>query len=359
MPRLRLVLLALVASLTLPALAQSISIRLTAGQLREKGINTFSFRPVCFTSNGLTLLGQDKAPAEERAQGKVNRIWLLEFGVEGKVRDIHPLFLDIPSVEALALTPDDRTAVVAGQAGATFLRLPLDGSPVSVLMEHKHGEPGFRGNPSYLRPIPGDILTMGYFYDQEDYAGDTLLATLNASQQGRAAFTGGADIQKAQKSVPGFYASNYTGPSSGFMAAHDGPQYQLYWWDGGNPRKIDEGDKLGSFWATGQRVCYVVYRTTGCQAMFYDAATDKQVVLGPKGSYSYPFLSDDGSTAVVCQLDLTQAKMDVYYARESDNWQLKPVTGLQKVKMGAIRLSPNGRFMVFYNGDFLHFTELP
>lgn len=352
-------LLALILCLLIPALAEPISVRLSAAQLREKGINTFTFRPVAFTSNGLTLIGQEKTPPAERAKGKIYRVWLLTFGVEGALREAKSLDVDLPSLEALALTPDEKSVLVAGQAGATFLRVPLDGSPATPVMEHKHGQPGFRGNPSFLRPIPGDVLTIGYFYDKDDFAGDNLLATINPSRQGQAAFTGGADIQKAEKDVPGFYMSMYTGPRSGFQAGRQTGQYQLYYWNGTEARKIDEGEKLGSFWGAGDRVCYVVYRPTGAQAMLYDAATGKQTVLGEKGSYAYPFLSDDGRTAVVCQLDLTQAKMDVYYAKESDNWQLKPVSKLQKMKMGAIRLSPNGRFMAFYNGDFLHFVELP
>ncbi len=359
MLRFRLLTMAALACLILPVASQNVAVRLSAAQLREKGINTFSLRPVCFTSNGLTLICQDKAPAEERARGKVNRLWLFSYGVEGQLRDVKRLDLDIPSVEALALSPDDRTAVVAGHAGATFLRVPLDGSPVSVLMEHKRGEPGFRGSPSYLRPIQGDILTIGYFYDKDDYAGDNVLATVNAGGQGRSAFTEGSDIQKVEKTLSGFYASNYTGPRSGFLATRNNGQYQLNWWDGGNPRKVDEGDRMGSFWASGTRVCYTIYRTAGSQAMFYDASTDKQVVLGAKGSFAYPFLSDDGRTAVVTQLDLAQAKMDVYYAKEGDNWQLKPVSSLQKVKMGSIRVAPNGRFLAFFNGDLLQFVELP
>lgn len=358
MSRFRLLLVPLLAALILPVWAQTVSVRLSPAQLREKGINTFTFRPVCFTSNGLTLVAQDKAPPDQRKQGKINRLWLLEYGVEGTLREVRNVSIDIPSVEALALTPDDRAAVVAGQSGATFLKVPLDGAPVTDIMRHQHGVPGFRGNPSYLRSIQGDILTVGYFYDDRDFSGDTILATLNSNSQGQAAFTRGANIQQAEKNLPGYYAANYTGPSSGFMAARMQGQYQLWWWDGASPRKVDEGDKLGSFWAAGQRVCYTIHRTEGSQAMLYDAATDKSTVLGAKGSFAYPFLSDDGRTAVVCQLDLSQGRMDVYYAKESDSWQLKPVSSLQKVKMGAIRLSPNGRFLAFYNSDFLHFTEL-
>ncbi|GMU55978.1 MAG: hypothetical protein AMXMBFR33_51240 [Candidatus Xenobia bacterium] len=359
MLRFRILLLGLAASLMLPVLAQPIGVRLTASQLREKGINTHTFRPVAFTSDGLTLIAQEKTPPSERIKGKLNRLWKVTYGVEGAVRAMESIEVNVPSIEALALTPDDKTAVIATLTGATFMRVPLDGGPITPIMEHKRGQPGFRGNPSYLRPITGDILTMGYFYDKDDFSGDNLLATLNAGATGQDAFTPGGDIQKLEKDIPGFYASNYTGPRSGYLAARQGTRSQLYWWDGQTPRVVDEGDKLSSFWASQDRVCYTIHRTTGSHAMFYDATRGQQVELGKGGNFAYPFLSDDGRAAVVCQLDLAQAKMDVLCAKENDSWKLKPVPSLQKVKMGAIRVSPNGRFMAFYNGDFLQFVELP
>ncbi|MEW6281315.1 MAG: hypothetical protein AB1758_22080 [Candidatus Eremiobacterota bacterium] len=352
---------ALLVALALPARTEPIQARMTAASLRELGVNTFTFRPAVFTSDGLTLVAMEKTPPDLRSKGTMHRLWLVTVGVDGKIRETRSLPIETPTLEGIAVTPDDSAAVVISKTGATYLRVPFNGGPVTPLMEHQRGTPGFRAHPSFLRPSSGELLTMGYFYDKDDFSGDTLLASVDPNGSGASAFRGGLNIQKVEKSVPGFYASSYTSTRGGALAGKDATRTTLYWVEEGQePRKLDEAERIGGFWAAGNRVVYTASRGAAHEAAVFDAAQGQKFVLGTdREPYGYPFLSDDSKTAVVCQLDLAQGRMNVLYARESDGFTLKPVPGLQKVKMGAIRVAPNGRFLAFYNGDLLQFVELP
>jgi hypothetical protein len=230
-------------------------------------------------------------------------------------------------------------------------------------MRHEAGKPGFRGDPPVLWRCGSQILTQGYFYDAEDYAEDNVLAVIDPFKVGVEAFQKGANIYQVERGLKSYLLSVYTTPSQGFLGERkaDGTVILHWWREGGSLHEIERAPSIVSFWGEGDRLLYALRRADGrYEVILYDLAGDRRWTLyaGEK-TQGYVFLSKDAATALVTRLDLAGGKMDIYAGRDEEGFALKPVEALQGVRMGTLRVSPDGRYAAFFNGDELILTELP
>lgn len=346
--------------LALAAPAPAFVTRVRAGELRRAGVDLYTFQPITFSARGRLLVAHEKAPLEDKKKGVTYKLWVLRLASDGRLESIRALPLSIPSLEQAALTPDERGLVIITRAGATYLLVDLETGEVHTLMEHRPGQPGFRAHPTVLWSFQGQLYTTGYYYDEEDYAGKTHIARLDLSRRGVDAFIRGPEVESLERSIADLQFLNYNSPRLGFFGARRGDDIALYRWQGGELVEIDRAPTYPALWGAASRMVYSARRPGGFDLVVYDADLDRRWKLDhTETPYRYLFLSADGSTAVACQFELKRGRMDVYYAKDRDDFKLQPVEGMQGVGIGWLRVASDGRFLSLYNESGLTIAELP
>lgn len=334
----------------------------TATDLRTAGIDVDSYQPITFTWDGRTLVGFDRAPFEEKKHGVMYRLWLLDFDVSGRLEEARKVPLAIPSFEQGSLNADEDAFVIISDAGTRYLTVDMETLEVADLMKPEAGKPGFRADPPVLWTADGKLLTTGYFYDENRYADNNTIATVNTSATGQAAFTEGPDIQQVERSHSQTRGLNYNSDKLGYFLSSQGDDMLLSRWtpDGGFSQ-VDRAEQFTGLWGAATRVLYSAARAGGQHDLIvYDGAQDRKWNLATGAEpYRYLFLSKDGTTAVACQFEPVAQRMNVFVGKERGDFGLTPVDGLQRIKIGWIRVSPEGRYLAVYNERGLSIAELP
>ncbi|MBI3925360.1 MAG: hypothetical protein HY319_07475 [Armatimonadetes bacterium] len=346
-----------------PAGAQGVSV-IKPQELRDMGIFDLGFRLVSFSEDGKTLICTEKARFGEKKEGITYKLWVFRLGSNGALTGQKAIPLKIPAALQTTLTPDESKAVILTDSGATYLIVDLNTGATEPLMTHQKGRPGFRGFPAILWVEDDHLLTTGYFYDEQDFAANDTIATIDLKKRGLEAFKPGPNVAAIHSEAGHVQFGSWTGVNRGFIGVNlaSGGQALKFWKNGQGIKELDRTGKMfSSLWAAGNRAVACVQRDDGTsEAVVYDAQQDKKWVLGSGNRpYGYSFLSKDGSTAVVCHLYVDNSKMHVYYAKEEEGFQLKPVEGLQGVTLGTLRLAPSGKRLAHFSLDGLTIAELP
>lgn len=328
----------------------------TDTDLGTSGMPADKFNPISFSPDSQYLAGWVRGTKEDIAKGEVYKIFLLTLGKDGSISKVKGYPLNIPSFEQACFTPDGQSMVVITKSGATFVKLDFATGKVSTVMEHKRGEAGFRSYPTILQIAEGQMLATGYFYDAKDFARSNCTAILDPNKTGVEAFTFACETGKMQHKLKG---SNEAFPQKdlGFIGVHnkDAQTYKFYRCkaNDNNPLVFDTGIQNKGFWASASRILYSVQKSKDSYDLaVYDGKTDKKVMLaqGTDFPYMYVFLSSDGTTAVVNNANDKQRRTKLYYARESEGWALKPITGLERgISTGTLRISPDGSRLMLHN----------
>ncbi|HXE73647.1 MAG TPA: hypothetical protein VNO81_13380, partial [Candidatus Nitrosotenuis sp.] len=294
--------LLVLAALAQTARAEALVSRTRAGELEKLGVDPLTARPIEFSDDGRTLLLFQSSDTQDKARGFPVTLILLSLGSDASVQGARRILLPVPSIEALALTADARSAVLLTQSGASFYVVDLETGGLRPLMLHKPGQPGFRADPSVLWRYHDQLYTIGYFYDQEDYAEDNVIAAIDPSRTGVEAFRGGPNVYRLQRSLEGLHFSGYLSPSLGFLGDKRRDETVLFEWRDGSPLKeIDRASAFLSFWGEDERLLYTARRPTGVmEVVLYDASSGQRQILAndDKTTWGYVVLAKDGTAGV-------------------------------------------------------------
>lgn len=340
--------------------AWSAVVRTPVGALQEQGILTPIFTIVNFSPDNRTILGYEAAEAEEVARGITYKLFLLQLRSDGAVSGVRRYDLDIPSFENAAVTPDGGSVVLITSSGATYKVLDLATGRVRTLMEHRPRTPGFRADPTILWQAGQKLLTLGYFYDEEDYGGVNVIAELDPTKTGVDAFCQTAEIEPVERSMKGLAFHAYTDQRTGFFGVRDARGQKFYRWVAGSPPVLfDEAVSFTGFQAAGDRVAYAADRGNGRhELVLYDGSAGTKRVLGTSDApLRYVFLSADGSTVVANLID--DPRMRVLAASDRNGWKMVPAPDFPRARVGTIRLTSDGKRMLLYNEDGLQIVDLP
>ncbi len=338
--------------------------RLSAQKLRGMGIFTTGFRLVTFSRDNSMLLCTEKPRFVEKMKGITYKLWVFYLDSSGKLIKSKAIPLTIPSALQTEFTPDERKAVIITDAGATYIVVDLSTGKVENLMVHVKGKPGFRGYPPILWRQDGTLLTTGYFYDKDDYAGNDTIATVDVTKRGVDAFTPGLNVAEIHHKAGRVHFGKWTGVDRGFIGVDipGGGQVLKYWSQDKGFREVSRTSGMFlSLWAEGDRAVVALQEGDGInKAVLYDVARGRSWVLGTsRDPYGYCFLSKDGTTAIACKLDLPHAKMSVYYAKEDNEFKLEPVPELQDTRIGTLRVAPDGSRLAHFSAAGLSIVALP
>ena len=332
----------------------------TPEELKTFGINTPAFLIATFSPDGRAILGHEPGTAEDVAKGVLNKIFLLQLRSDGKVTGVRRYDLDLPVVEQVSFTPDGRQVVIITKSGATYAILDLATGKVRTIMEHQSKVPGFRAHPNILWLAGGKLLTLGYFYDKDDFAGYDVIAEIDPSKSGVEAFREGPAVQPVERSLKKLVFHAYTNDHVGFFCTQEGNLQKFYRWVAGSPPAVvDEAPEFTAYMGADDRAAYAAQRATKTsEVVLYDGAKGTRQVLGTD---PYPFryltLSRDGSTVVVTQM--VQGQMKLFSASPRNGMKLARIPSLPALRSGAIRLTEDGRRMFLFSSEGLRVIDVP
>ncbi|MBI3925386.1 MAG: ABC transporter substrate-binding protein [Armatimonadetes bacterium] len=323
----------------------------TSNTLRGAGMDLLTLTFAAVTSDG-TVVGYDRPPLEEKMQGAKYRVWLVRPSADGRLPDVRSIPLDIGTLDQIALTPDDRALVAISDQGADFRRISLADGAVSMLMEHQPGSRGFRTIPFTLFRGPDRLVTTGYFYDPEDFAEETTVATLDPQRQGIDAFSAGPEFGSLERQLENLYWSIYADPTLMFFSTQTDQEARVYSWTptrGLQP--IDRGKKLTGGWGEGRALIYGMDDEAGSSKLVLVTGPDARQVLAENGQQTFfnPCVSP-GAETVLAELGKKGTdRVSVVYGTADGGWSVSPVPGLENTAPGIVRLSYDGKSGLFYN----------
>ncbi len=328
----------------------------TAADLKRQGLDIKNFQPVSFSPDSSSILGIIYNGKEAVAQGKKYSLAVLSFDKKLAVTKVKKYDIDIPMIEQVTYTTDGNSVIFTSRSGATFQKLNLDTGEISTIMEHKAGTPGFRCYPLLMVQYKDQFIVNGFFYDKDDYAERNSVAILDTNKTGVEAFTKVAETQKAQSKAHRDSKTYYeclVSPKYAFFIDNLGTIVDYSVWNLQDSKldlkTFDKGLNTIGMWSFEDKLLYSIQRSkSNYDLILYNADTNSKVniAVGTQVPYRDLYLSQDGKTAMfsIMNQDYTRAK--TCYARESENWQVKPIQGYNELAYGMQRISPNGQYML-------------
>lgn len=333
-----------------PALGQE---RITSAQLRAKGVEAASLQPITFSHNDKLVAAFDRAPFEEKKEGTFFRVWFFKVEPDGSLGDYRSVKLPLKSLQQGEFTPDDEAFVILGNRGTTFLSIDLKSYQLTTLLEPKWGQPGFRADPAVLWTEAGKLFVIGAPYDRERFVESRTVATIRPEAPPESRFERGENISKLEKGLERLWFSNYATDRSAFFGQKYPQLTILSHWDGTRVSEFDRAWKYFGFWGNAGRLLYSRKKSEAedCELVLYDSSNGSQKVISTSpDNFRYLFLSRDGSGLLTTRISETEGRLIPLYAREEDDWELKPVVvnrdgSAGTVAAGWMRLSSDGRSM--------------
>lgn len=346
----RILLIALFAILVAPCLAED---QLTTSELRRLGVHPERLQPIAFSHDDRTLAAFDRATFEEKKEGVFYRLWLFDIQRDGTFGEARSVPITLKNFQQGEFTPDDSHFVLIGNRGTTFQAVDLKSLEVQDILIPEYGEPGFRADPPVLWTEGGRLYVTGHPYDKNRFVETRTVATLQHKSDAEWEFERSRDIGTLEKDIERLQVACYLTDSSGYFGQKYPEVTLLNFWDGEKVTEFDRAWKFSGFWSNGGRLIYSTRRGEGLDSelMLYDAKKDTKTVLATDPEdYRYLFLSRDGRTAITSQLSETEGRLTPWYAKDSEDWKLKPVVtdasgNPRTVPAGWMRLSSTGSHM--------------
>lgn len=277
----------------------------------------------------------------------------------------------ISTVGNVAFTPDSQSILFTSLEGSKLVKVNCQTGEMTTIMEHQQGKPGFMIYPEVLEYSKGKILTLGYHYDSDDFAGPNAIAEIDPDKTGLDAFVHPCLIDHVQDAVIHNnkfqnVRQGYPMKDVGFLAGFDKEQTYctIYAWDGarGSLKIIEDCKGMIDCVFSDSRIVYSVKDNDKTYKLcVYDAKTDEKIVVDSerKSPHCYTLMSSDGKTIVFSDESAGADVYKTYYARESEGWKVKPIEGLEKnYAFGRQRLSCDGTHMAFHNRNGLNVVEI-
>lgn len=336
---------------------------ITRADLERNNIDFFQFKPAVISHKGDMFIGYEFMDFENRKKGLVYGLRVFRFKAEGKFT-VDTILLPITFFVSIALTDKDQSAIVVGNYGTKILKVNLKTSKVDTIFQYTPGKPGFR-TENLVIGWDNKVYLSGYFYDKDQYAKNDAVVELNHSApKAENIFTQTTNLTQAYKEIGGqphimyitsgnviYFAFSKPVSSLSEDEKKKGNNMILYCWNKGKLQEIDRGTAIGNFAGTTDRVYYSIFKDRKNRFTYIKNLNDNKVwEIGQRGiSYTYPFISTDSKTVVFCTVSVLDQRMNVYFAREQDNFKFKQL--LQEVTIGPMKLSGDGKIYLVMSPD--------
>lgn len=332
-------------------------------KLQAMGINLKKLLLSNLSYDGTLLTARDPiTDFKLKKQGFFHKYHLFYFGPEG-LQKTDLLLLPIPNAEQSILDEKGEHLLLEANEGADFYSVDLASKKIQKFFSHVPGQSGFRAEPS-IHLVDGAFYFEGYFHNAKGHVLQHGVARLDFDPEEKTVkFSEVFNDDQVRSLLPGVATNWMVMPPDKAMYLVRIPgrtDIVLMVADGHKIRELDHGVVFGGFDARRNRILYALKRESGeHETLVKDFVENKTWKIGGNEPYTYVYLSKNSKTVLLTLMDFAHVLMTTYYGEEKDNFVLKPVPGLEKVPFGTIRLSGDGKHVVFFNKDGLVYTSLP
>ena len=186
--------------------------KISMAELRTKGIDTRNFSVFHVAGDGRTILASDEPDFTLKKKGILRRLFLIKLTPALKIESVKKYDLPIPKIEQANFTPDLQSVVISSKRGSDIHKLDLGDGKLSPIMTHSPGTAGFRIHGDVFSNYGGKLYTVGYFYDENDVAEKDVMAEVNPTLTGKAAFTQLVEIAPIQRQLNGIRTESLLSP---------------------------------------------------------------------------------------------------------------------------------------------------
>lgn len=325
--------------------------KITAAELRSKGIDSRNFAVFHVAGDGQTILAADEPDFTFKRKGIMRRLFLIKLTPALKIASVKKYDLPIPTIEQANFTPDLQSVVISSKRGSDVHKLDLADGKLSVLSTHTPNTPGFRIHGDVFSNYGGKLYTVGYFYDENDVAGRDVMVEVNPALTGKAAFTQLVELVPIQKQLVGIRTESLLSPQGMLFYTSDkaGDKWAAFRWSAGKGlEKVDEAGKLIGSWGEGPYGVYCMRRASGFDVTLVNAQTGQKTPIyqGPD-SMTNPCLSNEGNTVVLSQMNADKSAT-FWVGQDSDGFKLRKIG--EKLVPAITRVSHNGQVVCLYQG---------
>lgn len=327
-------------------------------KLKAGGINPEYLYIDRFSPDSSTLFALEKRtnPKDIFKKGGAYMMRMIRLDDKKNVSKIETIDLPIRRFHQIVYSDDTKQAFLASESGANMYLINIPEKTVKKIAGHTKGVPGFRVADPILYYVGGYFYAYGYFYDAEDLTSrDVYLARVHLDKKGQDMFEKTLNMSDVREVLGISTFGAYLPPDRVIWGVRrwEDAFLELKLYDKGQKKMLDSGIGFSGVVHTGDRIFYVV-KKPGKKAA-WDAVVrdlDKNNVwhLGEKDKpYSYPFISQDGSTVAFSLFDFKKKVMSYFYALHERNFKIEPIKAVQDAAFGTFRISPDGKWFAFYN----------
>lgn len=325
--------------------------KIPMSELRSKGVDIRNFSVFHLAGDGRTILASDEPDFTIKRKGIFRRLFLIKLTPAMKIDSLKRYDLPIPKIEQANFTPDLQSVLISSKRGSDIHKLDLTDGKLSVVCSHTGNAPGFRIHSDIFSNYAGKLFTVGYFYDEQDVAGEEVMAEVNPALTGKAAFTQVVEMAPIQKQLQGLRTESMLSPQGMlFYTADKANNWTVWRWSTAKGlEKADEGGSIIGSWGEGPLGVYCMRKPAGYEVTLVNAQTGSKtpVYSGPETMLN-PCLSNEGNTVVFSQ-PTYKDYVNVWVAQDVDGF--KPRKIAENLGACTTRISQDGSTVCLYHGN--------
>jgi len=248
------------ASQFLPAYAD---IRLNKPFLTSKKINLRRFTMLGLSGDGRIMTAQEKVSDLKLIQkGLVYKFWIIEFKGEDREKvKFSEILLPITEFQQTKISSDGKLVLIAGNKGTKFLLIDVETKKLTVLFEHRKGQPGFKSEVGLISWFTDKFCIWGYFYNNKSEMTSYGMATVDLSKQGVSAFSLAQSTIEFEKQYSAWYTEWVSPTQCYFIYKKKGSKKDIVcFFDKGSVKEIDSSPHIVSEASAANRIVYCATR---------------------------------------------------------------------------------------------------
>ncbi|MGV8119110.1 MAG: hypothetical protein AB2L14_05025 [Candidatus Xenobiia bacterium LiM19] len=348
-------------SIFMPAYAD---IRLNKPFLTSKKINLKRFTMLGLSGDGKIMTAQEKVSDLKLIQkGLVYKFWIIEF--QGEDREhvkFSEILLPITEFQQTKISSDGKLVLITGNKGTKFLLIDVPTKKLTVLFEHKTGQPGFKSEVGLVSWFVDKFCIWGYFYNSKSEMTSYGMATVDLSKQGVSIFSLAQSTTEFEKQYRAWYTEWVSPTQCYFIYKKKGTKIdRICFFDKGTVKELDQTSHTVSEASAANRIVYCATREgKKVETLVKDAVQGKTWILSKENKpYTYMFVArEKGDTVIVSYVDIKKNSMSCFYAREQEDFKLKPIAALQNKPMCMLRLAAYGNVYATFDGNEINWAKI-
>jgi len=339
-------------------------VRLNRTFLTSKKINLKRFTMLGLSGDGTIMTAQEKvSDLKLIQQGLVYKFWIIEFqGDDREKVKFSEILLPITEFQQTKISSDGKLVLITGNRGTKFLLIDVPTKKMSVIFEHKKGQPGFKSEIGLISWFVDRFCTWGYFYNAKNESTGFGMTTVDLSKSGLSMFSLAQSTVEFEKSYHAWYTEWVSPTQCYFIYKKKGTKKDtICFFDKGSVKEIDNTPHVVSEASAANRIVYCATRDGNkMETLVKDAVLGKSWVISKDGKpYTYMFIArDKGDTVIVSYVDIKKNSMSCFYGKEQEDFKLKPITALQKKPMCMLRLAAYGNVYATFDGNEINWAKL-